>query len=202
MTHLADKRVADLSGGEKQRVAIARALVTAPQILLLDEPFNQVDTSFRDGLQEDIKQVVRETGLTVIMVSHDPTEVLSMADVLLVLKDGEVIEAGDPQHIYNEPQSLYAARLLARCNVLTAEEARVCGIKAKNEQVMIYPEWLEAAGGWGKRNWQVKQIMFRGFYEELLIENNGVTLRMLNGEPGKYKEGSRLGLDVSKWIEY
>jgi len=132
MLPLADKRIADLSGGEKQRVAIARALITQPEVLLLDEPFNQVDTSFRDGLQEDIRQIVKDTGLTVIMVSHDPAEVLSMADELLVLQNGEIIEAGRPQKIYNDPEHLYTAQLLARCNVLTTAEAAICGINAKN----------------------------------------------------------------------
>ena len=202
MTALADKRVADLSGGEKQRVAIARALVTEPEVLLLDEPFNQVDTSFRDGLQEDIRQVVKDTGLTVIMVSHDPAEVLSMADTMVVLQNGEIIEAGSPKKVYNEPQNLYSARLLARCNVLTADEARLCGIKAKNECVMIYPEWIETAGGWGRKKWTVKQVLFKGFYEELLLENEGVTLRILNGESGKYGEGSRVNVNVVKWVEY
>ena len=202
MTALADKRVADLSGGEKQRVAIARALVTSPEVLLLDEPFNQVDTSFRDGLQEDIRQIVKDTGLTVIMVSHDPAEVLSMADELLVLKDGEIIEAGRPQKIYNDPEHLYTARLLARCNVLTADEALVCGIKAKLEHVMLYPEWIEPRKGIGRKKWVVKQVLFKGFYEELLLEKDGVTLRILNGQAGKYGEGSKMGLKVMKWIEY
>src|SRR6202000_2199383 len=124
-----DKRVANRRGGEKQRVAIARALVTEPEVLLLDEPFNQVDTSFRDGLQDDIRQVVKDTGLTVVMVSHDPAEVLSMADTLIVLKDGQIIEAGNPQKIYNDPQYLYTARLLTNCNILTAEEAILLDIK-------------------------------------------------------------------------
>lgn len=201
MMPLAEKRVADLSGGEKQRVAIARALVTGPEVLLLDEPFNQVDTSFRDGLQEDIRQIVKDTGLTVIMVSHDPAEVLSMADTLLVLKEGEIIEAGNPKKIYNEPQYLYTAQLLARCNVLTAEEARVCGIKAKLEKVMIYPEWIETKNRW-RLGWEVKQVLFRGFYEELLIQKEYITLRMLNGQPGKYGEGSKLDVNVAKWVEY
>lgn len=201
MMPLSDKRVADLSGGEKQRVAIARALVTNPEVLLLDEPFNQVDTSFRDGLQEDIRQIVKDTGLTVIMVSHDPAEVLSMADTLLVLKEGEIIEAGNPKKIYNEPQYLYTAQLLARCNVLTAEEARVCGIKAKLEKVMIYPEWIETKNRW-RLGWEVKQVLFRGFYEELLIQKEYITLRMLNGQPGKYGEGSKLDVNVAKWVEY
>jgi len=202
MLPLAGKRVADLSGGEKQRVAIARALVTEPEVLLLDEPFNQVDTSFRDGLQEDIRQVVKDTGLTVIMVSHDPAEVLSMADTLLVLRDGEIIEAGNPQKVYNEPQYLYTAQLLARCNVLTTAEAIVCGIKAHKEYVMIYPEWIEATTSWRRRIWTVKQVLFKGFYEELLLEAQGVTLRILNGQQGKYGEGSRVNLRIGKWVEY
>lgn len=202
MTELADKRVADLSGGEKQRLAIARALVTEPEVLLMDEPFNQVDTSFRDGLQDDIRQIVKETGLTVILVSHDPAEILSMADMLMVLRDGEIIEKGHPQKIYNDPGHLYTAQLLANCNILTAEQARICDIKTDKEQVMMYPGWIEPATGWRNRNWQVMDVLFKGFYEELLIENKGVTLRILNGEPGKYVAGSRMGLKVVKWIGY
>jgi len=202
MLTLADKRIADLSGGEKQRVAIARALVTEPEVLLLDEPFNQVDTSFRDGLQEDIRQIVKDTGLTVIMVSHDPAEVLSMADTLLVLKDGEVIEAGSPRKIYNDPEFLYTARLLARCNILTVAEAGVCGINATKGHVMIYPEWIEATGSWRRRIWIVRQVLFKGFYEELLLENRGVTLRILNGQAGKFAEGSKVSLKVLRYVEY
>ena len=202
MLHLADKRVADLSGGEKQRVAIARALVTQPEILLLDEPFNQVDTSFRDGLQDDIRQIVKDTGLTVIMVSHDPAEVLSMADTLIVLKDGEIIESGHPKKVYNDPQYLYTARLLNNCNVLSADEAGVCGIKAKKEWVMLYPEWVEPRDTWAGKRWIVRQVLFKGFYEELLLENNGVTLRTLNGHAGKFIEGDKVKVKIGRYLEY
>lgn len=202
MLHLGDKRIADLSGGEKQRVAIARALVTRPEVLLLDEPFNQVDTSFRDGLQDDIRQIVKETGLTVVMVSHDPAEVLSMADTLIVLKDGEIIESGRPKKIYNDPEYLYTARLLNNCNVLNADQALHCGIKASKEWVMLYPEWIDARQGWGGRRWVVKLVLFKGFYEELLIEHDGVTLRILNGQAGKYIEGSKVKLKIGRYLEY
>src|SRR5665213_1314675 len=127
--NLADKQAVSLSGGEKQRVAIARALITEPLVLLLDEPFNQVDTSFREGLQHDIRQIVKDTGLTVIIVSHDPAEVLSMADELLVLKDGEILESGHPKQMYQHPQHLYTARLLTNCNVLNKVEAKICGLR-------------------------------------------------------------------------
>jgi ABC-type Fe3+/spermidine/putrescine transport system ATPase subunit len=202
MLHLAEKRVVDLSGGEKQRVAIARALVTQPQVLLLDEPFNQVDTSFRDGLQDDIRQIVKETGLTVVMVSHDPAEVLSMADVLLVLKDGRIIEEGHPKKIYNDPQYLYTAQLLTNCNVLTADEARLCGINATKTHVMLYPEWAEATASWSRKNWEVKRVLFKGFYEELVVENNSVLLRILNGHAGKYIEGNMVNLKIGRYLEY
>lgn len=202
MTHLADHRVVDLSGGEKQRVAIARALVTQPEVLLLDEPFNQVDTSFRDGLQDDIRQIVKDTGLTVIMVSHDPAEVLSMADMLLVLKDGEIIEAGHPKKIYNDPQYLYTAQLLTSCNVLSAGQAVLCGINAKKEYVMLYPEWIEATASWTRRYWTVKQVLFKGFYEELVLENEGVSLRILNGHAGRYIEGNKVNLKIGRYLEY
>lgn len=202
MLHLANHRIADLSGGERQRVAIARALITHPEVLLLDEPFNQVDTSFRDGLQEDIRHIVKDTGLTVVMVSHDPAEVLSMADTLIVLKNGEIIETGNPKKIYNDPQHLYTAKLLTNCNVFTAEAAAGCGIKAVKEYVMIYPEWVTISNGWGRRKWTVKQVLFKGFYEELLLQNGDIVMRILNGEAGKYIEGDEVNLKIARYLEY
>jgi ABC-type Fe3+/spermidine/putrescine transport system ATPase subunit len=202
MTAFADKRVADLSGGEKQRVAIARALITNPEILLLDEPFNQVDTSFREGLQHDIRQIVKETGLTVIIVSHDPAEVLSMADELLVLKDGEILESGKPKSIYQNPKHLYTARLLTNCTVLTKEEAKICGLKTKADHIVIYPEWIETVRTWTRNDWEVKQVLFKGCYEDLLLERKGITVRVLNDQFGKYQEGAKINLKLNKWLEF
>jgi ABC-type Fe3+/spermidine/putrescine transport system ATPase subunit len=202
MTGITDKRVADLSGGEKQRVAIARALITSPEILLLDEPFNQVDTSFREGLQHDIRQIVKDTGLTVIIVSHDPAEVLSMADELLVLKEGEILESGGPKELYQNPKHLYTARLLTNCTVLTNEEAKVCGLKTKAAHVVIYPEWIETVKTWTNNDWEIKQILFKGCYEDLLLEHKGITIRVLNDQFGKYAEGNKVNLKLNKWLEY
>ncbi|TSD63353.1 ABC transporter ATP-binding protein [Inquilinus sp. KBS0705] len=202
MMPLALKRVADLSGGEKQRVAIARAIITRPQVLLLDEPFNQVDTSFREGLQHDIRQIVKQTGLTVIMVSHDPAEVLSMADEMLVLKQGSIVESGHPKKLYKTPANLYTAELLTNCNVLTAAEARACGLEPTKEYVVIYPEWIRLNGILKTSKWTVKQVLFKGFYEDVILENNGVLLRAVNHEDGKYAEGAATGLKIKKWLEY
>jgi ABC-type Fe3+/spermidine/putrescine transport system ATPase subunit len=201
MIQLAKQRVADLSGGEKQRVAIARAIITRPEVLLLDEPFNQVDTSFREGLQHDIRQIVKETGLTVVMVSHDPAEVLSMADKLLVLKDGEIIESGHPKSLYHNPLNLYTAELLTNCNVLNANEARFCGMQTDKKHVVVYPEWIRINKVLKTSRWIVKQVLFKGFYEDLILENDGILLRVVNDE-GKYNEGDMVSVNVKKWLEY
>ena len=200
--HLADKQIVNLSGGERQRVSIARALITSPDVLLLDEPFNQVDTTFRDGLQQDIRNIVKETGLTAIIVSHDPAEVLSMADDLIVLKDGAIAERGDPKTIYESPASLYTAKLLSHCNVITKKEAEVLGIRAEKEHVVIYPEWIELAGSWMNRTWRVSEISFKGPYEELTIVNGEVSLRVINREPGKFAKLPKVSLKGKKYLQF
>jgi len=203
MEHLAGNRVVDLSGGEKQRVALARAIITRPEVLLLDEPFNQVDTSFREDLQQDIRQIVIETGITVIMVSHDPSEILSMADELIVMKDGKILESGEPMAIYNEPKFLYTASLLANCNVLDKDKAKACGItlKAKKKNAAIYPEWVVLSPP-GKGDWQVKMVLFKGFYADILLEKDGQELRARDYAIGKFKERDRVSLKISRYLEY
>jgi ABC-type Fe3+/spermidine/putrescine transport system ATPase subunit len=202
LSGLADKQAVNLSGGEKQRLAIARAIVVSPEILLLDEPFNQVDTSFREGLQHDIRQIVKDTGLTAVIVSHDPAEVMSMADELLVLKDGEILESGDPKAIYQKPRHLYTARLLTNCTVLTREEARICGLKTRAAHVVIYPEWVETVKTWTGNHWEIKQVLFKGNYEDLLLQYKGITIRALNNQFDKYTEGMRVNLKLNRWLEF
>ncbi|OOQ60290.1 ABC transporter ATP-binding protein [Mucilaginibacter pedocola] len=202
MMRLAYKRVADLSGGEKQRVAIARAIITRPQVLFLDEPFNQVDTSFREGLQHDIRQIVRESGITVVMVSHDPAEVLSMADELVVIRDGEIVESGSPKQLYQSPANLYTAELLSNCNVLTAEEANICGVTATKEAIVVYPEWIRLNAAPEALHWTVREVLFKGFYEDLILERRGIIIRVVNGENERFKPGDMIGIKVKKWLEY
>jgi ABC-type Fe3+/spermidine/putrescine transport system ATPase subunit len=202
MMQMAYKRVADLSGGEKQRVAIARAIITRPQVLFLDEPFNQVDTSFREGLQHDIRQIVRESGITVVMVSHDPAEVLSMADELVVIRNGEIVEAGPPKELYQNPMHLYTAELLSNCNVLNAYEAKLCGVTTEKEFVVIYPEWIRLSSSPDATQWTVREVLFKGFYEDLLLEYSDLIIRVVNGENGRFTIGDTIGIKIKKWLEY
>ncbi|WP_448700135.1 ABC transporter ATP-binding protein [Mucilaginibacter sp. AW1-3] len=200
---LRDQRIIDLSGGEKQRVAIAKALITNPEVLFLDEPFNQVDASFREGLQQNIRTIVKDTGLTVVLVSHDPAEVLSMADDLVVIRQGEIVEAGTPEELYQTPGMLYTAQILSNCSVLTKEQAKVCGIETEHDTVAINPENIEIVNSWGKKkDWTVTQVLFKGFFEELIIEKADTKLRVLNLERDKYPVGTPLSIRIKQHLEY
>lgn len=194
---LAEQRVADLSGGEKQRVAISRALINKPEVLLMDEPFNQIDASFRERLQQDIRAIVAETGLTVVLVSHDPTEVLSMADELLVLKDGRLVAAASPQTLYQAPPDTYTARLLARSNILTKEQALELGI-ATNAIAAVHPEWLSLREN-PASPFEILDIRFKGFYEEVTVGNGRMALHVIHQNIGAYCVGVKVTIQVDRF---
>jgi len=198
--HLAQKRAVDLSGGEQQRVAIARAIITGPEVLLLDEPFSQVDAMFKNELRADIRRMATYLGITVVLVSHDPVDGLSMADKMMIIKDGALVEEGSPDMLYHSPQELYTATLLTNCNVLSSDEARAIGINSNKDQVVIYPEWIDVTKG--EQEWRVKERLFKGFYEEILLEHEGIQLRALNTKPGLYKSDSVIEAEIRKFREY
>jgi ABC-type sugar transport system ATPase subunit len=198
---LKDQPFGKLSGGEKQRVTIAKALISKPEVILLDEPFNQVDATYREGLQHDIRYIVKEWGVTVVLVSHDPAEILSMADELIVLKDGEIVENGSPEELYNTPKLLYTAQILASSSQLTSEQAKSCGITSKRGTVIIYAEHVKISKGFGNK-WTVKQVLFKGFFEELIIERGGVVLRVNNYSKGKYPAGSKISVSIDDYFEF
>ncbi|QNL50427.1 ABC transporter ATP-binding protein [Olivibacter sp. SDN3] len=198
---LAKQRVVDLSGGEKQRVAIARALVTGPEVLLMDEPFNQVDASFRDHLQQDIRRIVHEMGITVIMVSHDPAEVLAMADALLILKEGKLQASGTPFEIYNIPPNAYSASLLARSNLLNAKEARFLLPDVRvNNTIVIHPEWIRAEHATNGA-FIVVDVFFKGFFEEVLLEHTHLQLRVINYAIATYHVGERVDVSILRYVD-
>jgi ABC-type Fe3+/spermidine/putrescine transport system ATPase subunit len=199
---LRDQPFGKLSGGEKQRVTIAKALINRPEVLMLDEPFNQVDANYREGLQHDIRQVVKEWGVTVILVSHDPAELLSMADELIVIKEGEIVENGAPNDLYHSPKLLYTSKILVASTELTAAQASVCSINSKRGSVVIYAEHVKINLLRMGKKWTVKQVLFKGFYEELIIECQEVTLRAINYARGKYEPGDKVGISIKKYYEF
>ena len=109
-----------LSGGQQQRVALARALAPSPGLLLLDEPLSALDAKVRGRLRREIKRLQRQVGVTTIMVTHDQEEALTMADRILVMRQGRVEQIGTPDQVYDEPQSPFVADFIGTTNLLQA----------------------------------------------------------------------------------
>ena len=198
--HLAQHRVADLSGGERQRVAIARALINDPEVLLMDEPFNQVDAAFRDALQQDIRQIVDETGLTVILVSHDPAEVLAMADALIVMKSGKIVDSGAPIDLYYHPKNSYTAQLLAKSNILNSTQAKQLNIDTL-QHIAIHQEWIDVQPNTEATFW-IKDIRFRGFYNEYIISNGTVQIHAIVKSPTPLPKNTKIELIIKQFISF
>ncbi len=111
----------ELSGGEQQRVALARALARRPEALLLDEPFSSLDASLRARVREEVHALLREQGVTTVLVTHDQEEALSLADSVAVLRDGKIVQQGAPSELYERPVDEQLARFLGAVNLLDGE---------------------------------------------------------------------------------
>ena len=114
------RAIDSLSGGQQQRVAIARALVNEPKLLLLDEPFGALDAKLRKEMQNEIKKIQQEVGITFIFVTHDQEEAMTLSDKIAVMNDGVVMQLGTPMDIYNEPQNRFVAEFIGDSNIIEA----------------------------------------------------------------------------------
>lgn len=112
-----------LSGGQQQRIALARALGPNPRLLLLDEPFSSLDTTLKRTLREELREILRRTDTTTILVVHDAEDVLMLADSAAVMRGGRILQQGDPQMLYRRPNDEYVARFFGETNVLAGRPA-------------------------------------------------------------------------------
>jgi iron(III) transport system ATP-binding protein len=119
--HLIDRPAPNLSGGQQQRVALARALVSEPQVLLFDEPLSNLDAKLRHQMRSELRRLQRETGVTAVYVTHDQEEALAISDEIAVMLQGEIVELGKPQEIYQRPKSQFTADFLGFANFLKAK---------------------------------------------------------------------------------
>lgn len=122
-----DRKPGQLSGGQRQRVALARALVNQPRVLLLDEPLGALDLKLREAMQDELKALQHELGITFVFVTHDQHEALSMADSLAVFNDGKIAQIGTPSEIYDRPRTRFVADFVGSSNVLPPALTRALG---------------------------------------------------------------------------
>ncbi len=159
---LGDRMPHELSGGQQQRVALARALAPGPTVVLLDEPFGSLDAALRDEIRSEVAGVLRASGATSLLVTHDQEEALSMADTVAVMRSGVIVQHGPPQDVYRRPADLWVANFVGRANVLPGRVAGagrvetalgtldvVGGPAAGKVDVVIRPEQLRLDAGAG-----------------------------------------------------
>jgi len=130
MSEYKNRRVSELSGGQQQRVALARSLVLGPKVLLMDEPLSNLDAKLRVKMREEIKKIQRELKITMIFVTHDQEEAISISDKIVVMNQGKVIQIGSPKEIYEKPENVFVANFIGRANILNIE----------GEKLVVRPE--------------------------------------------------------------
>lgn len=159
LTDKADSLPHELSGGQQQRVAIAMALADEPDILLMDEPFSNLDVNLKNQIREEIVEILREAQVTVVLVSHDPVDALSIADRAMILEEGRIVQIDKPHIIYDHPKTAYAAKFLGPMNILT--------INKKPES--IRPEHLQVDPK-GKLEGVVKRSTYLGLHHQIQLD--------------------------------
>ena len=156
LTGLENRMPHELSGGQQQRVALARALAPSPDVLLLDEPFSNLDAQLRAEVRSEVRRVLRSTGTTAVFVTHDQEEALSIADRVAVMIAGRIQHLGTPYEVYADPADAVVARLLGQTNLLPAQITRGTAMTALGElhvpeapdgaaEVLVRPESLRAS---------------------------------------------------------
>ena len=197
----------ELSGGQQQRVALARALAPSPELVLLDEPWSNVDPFLRESLRAEVAEIIRPLGVTVLLVTHDREEAFTLADRIALMRDGSVVQEGTAEELYFAPASRWAAEFVGAANVLSGRvvagrvETAIGTFPANgaslrsDAQVLVRPELLElepSAAGAG----EVVAREFRGhdvFYRVLL---DGVELVSQRPSTEVVDLGSRVAIRV------
>ena len=133
MEHLLDRRPAQLSGGQRQRVAIGRAIVRQPDVFLFDEPLSNLDAALRGDMRIELTRLHHELGATMIYVTHDQVEAMTLADKIVVLNGGVVQQVGSPLELYNRPANLFVAGFIGspKMNFLAATVEAVDGLTVR-----------------------------------------------------------------------
>lgn len=182
------RNIKTLSGGQQQRIAIARAVVNKPKLLLLDEPLAALDLKLRQDMQYELKEMQRALGITFIFVTHDQEEALTMSDTVVVMKEGEILQIGTPEDIYNEPKNRFVASFIGESNIIPSimiqdYVVEIEGIVfecvdkgfGKNQavDVVIRPEDIELKPGDDGINGVVTDIIFKGVHYEIIVDVSG-----------------------------
>ncbi|SCZ76460.1 ABC transporter ATP-binding protein [Acidaminobacter hydrogenoformans] len=116
LTSLGTRKIQELSGGQQQRVALARSLVVNPDVLLFDEPLSNLDEKLRVAMRQEIRSIQKESGITSVYVTHDQEEAMAIADRIVIMRDGQILQTGTPREVYEAPVNRFVASFMGECN--------------------------------------------------------------------------------------
>ena len=204
------RSVDQLSGGQQQRIAIARALVNEPEVLLLDEPLGALDLKLRKEMQLELKSMQQRLGITFIYVTHDQEEALTMSDTVVVMRDGHILQIGDPKRIYDEPVNAFVADFIGESNILRGTMVRdelvhfsgndfPCVDSGFGENapvdVVVRPEDIMLVGeDIGQISGVVKSVLFKGLHYEMMIDTGETVFKVHSTV--MQPQGSRVGINI------
>lgn len=167
----------ELSGGQKQRVALARSLVVKPKLLLMDEPLSALDYNLRNKMQEEIKRIQKDFKITTIFVTHDRNEAFAMADEIIILKEGRLIEKASPEDIYNQPKDDFTLNFMGKANMVGGGFVRPEKIREDDKG----------------EEFTIKDLRFEGDRIRIFLKRNNKELEMIKLNDGKkYKIGEKI----------
>lgn len=182
MDSFAHRRVTELSGGEQQRVAMARALAPQPRLLMLDEPLGALDRALKESLLEELRHILRQTGIPAIYVTHDQEEAFTIADRILLLRQGQIVQAGTPPEVFAKPASAWVASFLGLGNVVEGQ-VRTGAVetpfgrfpiktdKSDGERISLLVRPQAEASDSGEVVGRVADVVFRGDDFRVELEN-------------------------------
>lgn len=199
--HLLKRRTDQLSGGEKQRIALARLLTTSPGLLLLDEPFSNLDMIHKQILKSVIRDIGEKLNISCIMVSHDPLDTLSWADEILVMKRGRIIQKGTPKEVYSKPVNEYAAALLGKYNLLSKRQSEALTGSPEKEmtgkKILVRPEqFIVSKEPVSPFKGTVNHVAFPGGYYELQVLFMDAPLTIITSQP-TFVKGDTVYLSIN-----
>ena len=220
------RKVSQLSGGQQQRVALARALIEKPRVLLMDEPLSNLDAKLREVMRLEIRALCKRVGATVVYVTHDQAEALSVSDRLAVLMDGKVLQVGTPRAVYAQPVDRVVAAFVGSMNMLNVQEASLNGMWNLQTEIgpllaapegerpqlpnasggqpllaLIRPENVECskdASPDAKNVFQgtVRQVVYQGTVVELAVDVGGFEFRIVQTPHEDIREGDQVHISL------
>jgi iron(III) transport system ATP-binding protein len=197
-----DRLPSTLSGGQQQRVAVARALAPRPQVLLLDEPFSNLDTNLRVEVRAEVHRLLLELGITAVFVTHDQEEAFVVGDRVAVMRDGRIVQVGTPQQIYAAPATRWVAEFVGDALFVRGEAAgrEATGLlgplpleaeHAGEVDVLVRPEQLAIVAGDAAT---VEMVEFHGHDAVVFVSVAGQSLRVRTGPGVQVRRGDQVGL--------